>query len=89
MLESASSSATSSRESPDAVLDTLRSLIAQCTERRVELLELQREHERLTAEVTALTHQAQERSKYAKGFASAFSDMVSAFESSKKKKPKP
>lgn len=67
------------------MIDTLRSLIQQGTEKRLELLELERQIDAKQQELAKLNRQLEERRTHAKGFAGAMSDLFSAYEKTKKK----
>lgn len=72
-------------EDTDTRLDALRTVTQQVTEKKIELIELERELGRLKLELQNVTYQLDERRRYAKSFAGAMNDLIGGWESKSKK----
>lgn len=72
-------------EEHDSRLDALRSVTQLVTEKKLELIELERELGRVKLELQSVSYQLEERQRYAKSFAGAVTDLFGGFEGKKKK----
>lgn len=70
----------------DARLDGLRSITQQLTEKKIELIELEREVSAHRLELQTLTHQIEERRKHAHSFTGTLTDLMQAWEKRQPKK---
>ena len=69
-------------------IDVLRTVTQEVCEKKIELLELERETSRLRLELQQLNHNLDERKKHAKSLAGALQDLFSGFDGGKKTKAK-
>jgi len=72
-------------EDSEARLDSLRTLTQQVCEKKIELIELERETSARRLELQQLNFQIDERRKHARSFAGTLGDLMTAFEGRNKK----
>jgi hypothetical protein len=72
------------RSDDEPRLDALRNLTQQVCEKKIELIELERATSALKLELQQINYQIDERRKHARSFAGTFTDLMSAFDRSKK-----